>query len=278
MKLKLDSNGSVVAQDGKPVYVYEENGEQKEMVFDAPATLSKIAALNKEAGDHRTAKNDALEKLKLFEGIDPKAAKKALDTVKNLDDKKLVDAGEIQKLKDELGEIYTTKENQLLTDHKARVEELQSVNTEQEATIRSLLINNEFAQSNWFVSQGERPAKTILPPDMGAKFFGDYFKIERINNKLKPIGYLNGEVIRSTDPQKLGEPADFNTAITKIIEQYPGRQQILRSTSGGAGSQGNENLGDGGTILLTRAQAKDPTVYRAAVEKAQKSGAVLRIQ
>jgi len=279
MKLKLDAKGNVVIQDDKPVYVYDENGVEKEMVFDAPSTLSKIAALNKEAGDHRIAKNEALEKLKSFEGIDPEEAKSAIATVKNFDDKKLVDAGEVEKLKTEMSQIYETKHQQLTSDFESKVNEFQSTIEDQQGTIRDLLINNEFAKSNWFVAQGDKQAKTILPPDMGAKFFGDYFKIEKVKDgSLKPVGYLNGEIIRSTDPQKLGEPADFNTAVTQIIEQYPGKSQILRSTSGGAGTHGNNNHGDGGIITLSKDQAKNPDIYRAARTKAQETGAKLHIE
>jgi hypothetical protein len=51
---------------------------------------------------HRTAKETAEAKPASFEGIeDPEAAKKALQTVKNLDDKKLVDAGQVETVKNE---------------------------------------------------------------------------------------------------------------------------------------------------------------------------------
>lgn len=95
MKLKLDENGHVVVQDGRPVYVHEDG---KEVVFDAPQTIATISRLNGEAKAHREAKEKAESTLKAFEGIeDPVAAKKALETLKNFDDKKLVDAGEVEK-------------------------------------------------------------------------------------------------------------------------------------------------------------------------------------
>lgn len=46
MKLKLDENGYVVVQDGKPVYVHDDG---KEVAFDAPQTVQKISTLNGEA-------------------------------------------------------------------------------------------------------------------------------------------------------------------------------------------------------------------------------------
>ena len=90
MKLKLDDAGHVVVQDGKPVYVYEDG---KESPFDAAATLQTISRLNSEAKSHRERAEVAEKSLKAFSGItDPAAAIRALETVSNLDLKKLVDA------------------------------------------------------------------------------------------------------------------------------------------------------------------------------------------
>src|SRR5580700_4453351 len=107
MKLKLDDKGAVVVQDDKPVYVAEDG---KEVVFDYPATLATIARLNAEAKGHREEKEALAEKLKPFEGIeDPAKALKALEIVKNLDDKKLIDAGEVEKIKQEAAKSYEDK-------------------------------------------------------------------------------------------------------------------------------------------------------------------------
>ena len=46
MKLKLDEQGHVVLQDGKPVYIHDDG---KEVAFDAPATVATITRLNGEA-------------------------------------------------------------------------------------------------------------------------------------------------------------------------------------------------------------------------------------
>ncbi|WP_274571133.1 hypothetical protein [Neisseria leonii] len=97
MKLKLDENGYAVLHDGKPVYVHEDG---KEVPFDAAAAMEKIGSLNAEAKRHREAKDAAESRLKAFEGIeDAAAAKKALATVRNFDDKKLIDAGEAERVK-----------------------------------------------------------------------------------------------------------------------------------------------------------------------------------
>src|SRR5690349_21486790 len=99
MKLKLDDKNQVVVQDGKPVYVADDG---KEVVFDYPATLATISRLNGEAKGHRERAEAAEAKAKIFEGIeDPVKAREALETVKNLDSKKLFDAGKVEEIKAE---------------------------------------------------------------------------------------------------------------------------------------------------------------------------------
>src|SRR5580692_3001139 len=107
MKLKLDEKGAVVVQDDKPVFVADDG---KEIAFDYTATLATIARLNAEAKGHREEKEALAEKIKPFEGIeDPAKALKALEIVKNLDDKKLIEAGEVDKVRQEAAAAYEEK-------------------------------------------------------------------------------------------------------------------------------------------------------------------------
>jgi hypothetical protein len=107
MKPKLDANGAVVVQDGKPVYTKEDGSD---IAFDVVGTTSTIARLNAEAKTHREGKEAAEGKLKLFEGIeDPAAAKTALETLSKLDQKKLIDAGEVDRVKAEISKAFETK-------------------------------------------------------------------------------------------------------------------------------------------------------------------------
>ena len=107
MKLKLDANGNVVVSDGKPVFIADDG---KEIAFDVVGTQATISRLNGEAKSHRERAEAAEKSLKSFEGIaDPVAAIKALDTVSNLDAKKLIDAGEVEKVKGEITKAFEAK-------------------------------------------------------------------------------------------------------------------------------------------------------------------------
>jgi hypothetical protein len=61
VKLKLNDQGNVIVQDGKPVYT-DDSG--KDIAVDYPYTISTISRLNAEAKGHREAKEAAEEKLK----------------------------------------------------------------------------------------------------------------------------------------------------------------------------------------------------------------------
>jgi len=134
MKLKLDENGHVVVQDGKPVYVQDDG---KEVAFDAAGTVQTISRLNGEAKSHRERAEAAEGRLDAFKGIeDPAAAVKALETVKNLDDKKLVDAGEVEKVKSEVSKGF-----------QAQIDEARAQLAQANQNLASHMIGGSFARS-----------------------------------------------------------------------------------------------------------------------------------
>ena len=99
---KLDAEGKIELKDGNPIYV---DASGRESVMDVGA----ITRLNGEAKTHREAKEAAEAKLKAFEGLDPEAARKAVDTVKNIDAKKLIDAGEVEKVRESVKAEFMTQ-------------------------------------------------------------------------------------------------------------------------------------------------------------------------
>lgn len=95
MKLKLDANGNVVVENGMPVFVHDDG---KEIPFDAVAAMTKITSLNGEAKTHREAKEQAEASLAKFAGIsDPTKALEATEMMTKIDQKKLIDAGAVDR-------------------------------------------------------------------------------------------------------------------------------------------------------------------------------------
>lgn len=204
MKLKLDENGNVVLQDHKPVYVHDDG---KEVAFDAAATVSTISRLNGEAKSHRERAETAEKALKAFDGInDPTAAIEALKTVSNLDQKKLIDAGEVEKVKTEISKAFQTQ----LDEVSAKAQTL-------EQQLYAEKIGGSFARSKLIAE------KIAVPADMVQATFGRSFKIE----DGKVVAYdAHGQKIFSRS--RPGEIADFDEALESLIEQYPHKDSILK--------------------------------------------------
>jgi hypothetical protein len=229
-----------------PVYKYDDG---REAPFDAKATLdnlnSRISNLEQEK-DRFFEKNKTLtEQLKPFKGKDADEINKALETVKNLNDKALLDANGIQALKAEMRASFDDEKAQLKTSFQ---EEMDGINQERNADqqlIYKLMVTNRFASSEFF--SGEKP-KTIYPPEDASKIFGEFFKVERGDN-----GDVN-IIARDRDNKVImsktnhGEPAQFDEAIEIIIEQHPNKNRFLRSSeSRGPNAHGNADWrGDDG--------------------------------
>lgn len=217
MKLKLDDSGNAVLQDGKPVYVHDDG---KEVAFDAPATVATITRLNAEAKTHREGKEAAEKLLKGFDGIeDPAAARKALETLANLDAKKLVDAGEIEKVKSEISKAF-----------QAQLDEANTKAQTLEQQLYGEKIGGSFARSKVIAE------KLAVPADMVQATFGNRFKIE----EGKVVAYdANGNKIFSR--ARPGELADFDEALESLVDSYPYRDTILKSSGANGGGAPNGN-------------------------------------
>lgn len=226
--VEIEGKTYAEVQDGKPVYV----DDGKDVAFDAPGTVSAMAALRGEAKGHREAKQAAEAALKSFEGIDdPAAAIKALNTVKNLDDKKLVDAGEVDRIKSEAIKAVEEK-------YKPTVEKAEML----EGQLRKEMIGGQFARSQ-FISE-----KLAVPVQMVEKTFGDQFTIEDGKVIAKDA---NGNQIYSKS--KPGEVAGFDEAMELIVEASPYRDHIMKglNQNGSGAKPGN---GGGGAKSMTHTE------------------------
>lgn len=231
MKLKLDAEGHVVLNDGKPVYVHDDG---KEVAFDAPATVQTISRLNFEAKSHRERADSAETKLKGFDGIsDPAAARKALETIANLDHKKLVDAGEVEKVKSEISKAFEEK----LSAEKARANTL-------EGQLYAEKIGGSFARSKFAAE------KLAIPPDLVQARFGQNFKVE--DGKVVAYDATGNRVFSRARP---GEPADFEEALEELVSQYPYKDTILKGTGAkGDGARASNGTGQNGVKSISRSE------------------------
>lgn len=229
MKLKFDENGHVVLQDGKPVYIHDDG---KEIAFDGAQAFAKIGQLTSENKSHRTRADELDAKIKQFEGIeDPAAARKALETLKNLDDKKLVDAGEVEKIRTEAIKAVEDKYAPVIKER----DELQ-------ASLVAEKVGGSFARSQ-FITE-----KLAIPADLAQARFGEAFKVE--GGQVVAYDKSGNKLYSRANP---GELAGFDEAFEMLIEAYPHRDAILKSSGAfGSGAKGG-NGGGSGSKSINRA-------------------------
>jgi hypothetical protein len=237
MPFKFDANGAIVTQEvngqNMPVFIHPDG---KEAPFDADSTLASIRARAEQSQRVEAENKDLKEKVKAFDGLDAEEARKAIATVKNLDDKKLVDAGEVERVKAET--IKAVEEQYKPIKDKA---------AELESQLNRHLIGGAFARSKFIAEKfaAEGPAGV----EIAEALFGSRLKVEG----GKVVGYdANGAKLYSRS--RPGELADPDEAIELLVDSYPHKASILKgSGSSGSGSSGSSN-GGGGKKTIPRAQ------------------------
>ena len=235
MKLKLDANGNVVLQDGKPVYVLDDG---REVAHDAAATVAKISSLNGEAMSHRQAKEAAEAALKPFKdaGItDAGAAAEALQTMANIKTGDLTTAAKVQEIKD----AATRSANEAVAAATRAAEEKQRELTEQNAKLTQDLNNHIIGGS--FTGSKFIADKLAIPPDIAQKVFGDRFKVD--GGKLVPLDAAGNPIFSATNH---GNYADFDEAIQVMVGQYPNKDMILKGSGASGGGAGGGKANPGG--------------------------------
>lgn len=234
MKLKtVEVNGATYAEvaDGLPVYVHDDG---REVPFDAPRTVSRIGVLNREAQTHREQKEAAEARLKAFEGIDDAAAaRKALDTLANLDQKKLIDAGEVDKIKQETIKAVEDKWAPVARERDRL-----------KADLYEEKIGGSFARSK-FIQE-----KIAIPADLMQARFGGNFEVKDGRIVAKD---LSGNPIYS--PTRPGDLADFDEAMEVLVSGYPAKDSIMRGANqSGSGARPNAAGGAAGGKTISRAE------------------------
>lgn len=227
MKLKLDDSGSVVVSDGKPVYIFD-NG--KEVAFDAKSTTDKIQNLTREVDTLKTSNAELTASAEIFKDLDIGQVHKDREIVQNLSDKKLIDAGESERVKAQMAEVFNSEKG-ILKD----------AVTAKDAVINDLMIGSRFAESAFLRDN------VILPSDMCRDSFGKNFKIENVSGKPAVVGYIGENKIYSQT--NAGELAGFEESIQVIVGNYAMKDRILKSSDkggsgAGAGGQNRKNNED----------------------------------
>lgn len=234
---KLDEAGKIAVDgDGNPIYVNTKGDEQS-------VRGDKIATLNAEAKSHRERADTAETALKTFEGIDPTAARAALATVEKLDQKKLIDAGEVDRVRDEIKTTYETQVSDLTEKLKVS-----------DDTVRSLRLDSVFNGSDFVKNSVAMPLDFLRPALEGRVKFDDKGEPYLTDDK--------GERLFSR--KNAGEYADVNEGLQLVVESHPQRDVILKPVhkDGSGNKGGGEQPGGGAMKRVSRSEYDAATPAR----------------
>jgi hypothetical protein len=251
MKLKLDDAGHAVLKDGHPIYVHDDG---KEIPFDAAGTVATISRLNGEAKTNRERAEGAEAKLKTFDPItDVSAALKALETVGKLSDKKLIEAGEVDKVRGEAIKAVEDKYAPVVAERDS---------------LKSALVNEKVGGS--FARSKLIPEKLVIPADLVQARFGDAFKLE--GDSVVAYDKGGNKIFSRAKP---GEVASFDEALEILIDSYPYKDSILKGTGASGGGASGGGGANGSKRIVRRAEFEkfDPAT-QAATAKAASAGTV----
>lgn len=228
---KMDGDNFAKDDAGNPIWV--NNGQELSVKGDT------ISSLQGEARRHRTRAEQAEQKLAKFDGIeDPDAARQALETVKDIDTSKLINAGKLDEVR---REVTQQLEGRIRTAEQQAAEALQ----QRDNTLLDSAFNaSEFARE-----------RLAVPVEMVRATFGNRFKVE--DGKI--VAYdANGNVVYSD--KNLGEPASFDEALEKTISGYKYKDTILKAPEAGGtgGGGGGGSRGKGRTLSRADFEALTP--------------------
>lgn len=241
MKLKLDANGNVVLQDGKPIYILDDG---REVAHDAAGTVATISRLNGEAKSHRERAEAAEGRLKGFDGIeDGPAALAALTTIKNLGAGELKTAAQVQEIKDAAAKSATEAVAAATRQAADSLKAMTDQNAKLTASLNDHIVGGSFAGSK-FIAE-----KLAIPADIAQKVFGDRFKVD--GGKLVPMDQSGNPIFSAT---RHGEHADFEEAMQVMVGQYANKDMILKGSGASGGGASSAPAGGSGKKAASRAQ------------------------
>jgi hypothetical protein len=222
LTLKLTDEGVVeLTEQGLPIWVDQDD---KEVVFDVAKLYNDKRAANAESASRRKRIDELDKQLtelhEKYQGLDVEEAKKALETLQNIDQQKLMDTEGVESVKRQMKEAFNaelTKEREKWEkDLKEKSETLEMKGGQ----IRNLLVKNAFVSSEFLRE------KTLLTPEIAYAYFGNHFVIQEVDGQPTAIGRLNGEnILSKRNPGELAEPEE---AIEIIIDKYPNKERILK--------------------------------------------------
>jgi len=227
--------------------------------YEIADTGALKSALNKE----RRRADDAEKVAKGFEKYSDVDLEAAIDALGRIEE---FDAGNIDMDK-EIQRKLEAQAEQLVKQHN---EKLESVNTRSEklmGKLRKLLVDNEAMKA---IEAAKGDVELLLPHVSGrVKVLeqDDDFGIQVLTEQGEPA--VDGEA----------NPISIEALVKGMVKRFPSAFKGAGSSGGGGGGKdGAPGSSQGGTMTISKEDARDPLKYRAAKERAEKAGQTLQLE
>lgn len=246
MPYKIE-NGQIVLKDGLPVFVRDDGNET---TVDYSKMLAEIGSVTSESIARKKELREYKDRLKTFEekfgNLDADEAKKALELMRNIDQKELIKAGEKDAA---IRQAIESKEKEYIPKLKSFEQKLSELSSElqrKDSIISRQMIEGQLA-INSYLNKATRTT-----PDVRASILGKHFKIEDVNGELRPVAYKSdGEKLYS--PINPGQLCTFDEAVEILWNSYPNKDVYAVNLNSGSGSTGNPGgSGNAGVQYFTK--------------------------
>jgi hypothetical protein len=230
----------VLGPGGNPIYEIE----GKEVEQDLSILRADLTKANGEAAERRVKLKEVQDQLAVFEGVDPEKAKTALAVMANLDDKKLLDAKQVETMKTQWESSFL--QNKAGTDaaYEAKIAELTGSLDSEKSNIKKMLIQRVFSDSKFL----EQTTFDKLR-DAAFMMFEKRFVVEQGDNGDYRVVAKNSDGTQILSIVRPGQVATMDEAMEHIVMSHPQKDYILKgSQASGSGAQGGAGGGAKGTL------------------------------
>lgn len=219
-------NGDGTNQTPKP------SDTEAELLREVMKRKDSERALKAEVAEREKALKELSEKLKVFDGVDLAEFHKLSEERKAAETKKLEEAGEFERVKQQMVEEHKKTLETLRADFTNQIDQLSGATRNQTKQIEELTVGRLFGDST-FVQES-----LTLTPAKARVVYGSHFDIVdgAVVGYDKPLGASERTMLVDGEGKALG----FNEALRKIVDVDPDREHLLRSTlNPGSGSNSN---------------------------------------
>lgn len=213
--------------------------EDKDKMSDADAALLKDVMKQKQARKEAEARAAELEKR--FEGVDldeytrlRTEREDAAAAAAKAEEDAAIARGDFDKVRSQMAEQHEAAIEAVRTELTTENESLKADLDKSKAIIEELTVGSQFSSSKFVTDE------TVYTPSKARRLYGDHFDV--LDGKVVAYDAPRGKEGRSVIVDSKGNPAPFDTAMRRIIEADPEKDEILidglkpgaQSAAGGA--------------------------------------------